>query len=309
VATIVACLAVSFVLFTGCDKEDPINPNEPSEDGDEMYYDPDDTDVRNIALRNVRIKFKHQDPDPDMSIIDRPVIEGEAMACKGRIYMKDTHDARRFARDGYNRYFIYVFDSPSLKCYSLDDNEWYQTYEPEVPYEKDGYIRDLDWIKLINAFGFYQQWAVIGHAFLGDAIAEDNLWGPPFDNAPIITTLGQITEILSVTKIEKAVTVAGVLCDEYTVRVQREETDYIAYRMLHDPTHDVTMSYKSYEYYARWGAAGVIERGTYDDYWFEITEIEYGKVKQSDIDAILNEWLKTHTPTDISDDDEHGANW
>jgi hypothetical protein len=195
-----------------------------------------------------------------------------------------------------------------LKHYSLDDNEWYETLE-EAPFEKDERIVDPYVMKLFHGFGFYQQWAVEGYAFLGDAIADDNLWGPPFDNAPIVTTLGQITETLSVARTEKAATVAGILCDEYTVRVQRRETDYIAYRILHDSKHDVTMSYKSYKYYARWGAPGVIERGTYDDYWFEITEIEYGKVKQSDIDAILNDWLKTHTPKDISDDSEPGADW
>jgi hypothetical protein len=105
-----AALMMAAAVFASCDPTDDPDPDNPSGEGDEMYYDPDDTSVRNIALRNVRIKFRHRDPDPDMDDKNRLVIEGEAMVCKGRIYMKDTHDARWFATEGYSRHFIGVLN-------------------------------------------------------------------------------------------------------------------------------------------------------------------------------------------------------
>ena len=44
-------------------------------------------------------------------------------------------------------------------------------------------------------------------------------------------------------------------------------------------------------------------------YWFEVTEIAYGKVTVSAMDAIFNDYLKKYTPKDISDDEEPGVNW
>ncbi|MDR1154437.1 MAG: hypothetical protein LBL04_06975 [Bacteroidales bacterium] len=109
----------------------------------------------------------------------------------------------------------------------------------------------------------------------------------------------------TVTKAEKAATIAGRLCNMYTV----VETLYVynsngavssdatIRKAWYDPETNVTMRVEEYDrvYGLRYAA--------------EITEIEYGKVTVIQIDKILENYLKSYTPKDISNDDDPGYSW
>jgi hypothetical protein len=102
-------------------------------------------------------------------------------------------------------------------------------------------------------------------------------------------------------KASKTRTIAGVVCDEYTIETTITPLDYtyVSVKAWYDPQTWVIMRYEKYDYDNFEGTIRMDYRLTY---WFEVESVEYGKVKQSDIDAILNEWLKTHTPKDTSED-------
>jgi len=124
----------------------------------------------------------------------------------------------------------------------------------------------------------------------------------------IVSNLG---DPRTITKVSKTRTIAGVVCDEYTIEIYPPECpeSYVSVKAWYDPQTWVTMRYEEYVDVYTIDFNGIPHVGNRLTFWFEIESIEYGKVKQSDIDAILNEWLKTHTPKDISNDSEHGSDW
>jgi hypothetical protein len=281
-AIVFACLAVT--MFSSCNPIEPSNPNNPA-DNAPAYYDPED-DALDVALRNVKIKFSVQmiDNDPYDDDCDE-IVQSEAMACKGRLYVKTVHWADNYCDEGYNNYEIVVFTPPNIKYYSLDDNEWFgHNYADYYNNPKISGSLDVQGSKAIQQY------------YRDDRL--NDYW-----DSPDIYSIGGYTE--TTWKEEEATrTIAGIQCTGYSIhkRQQSGTTDIqeIMHKVWYDPATNITMRYEEYH------------TGVYDnhlDYWFQINEIEFGKVKPSDIDALLNDYLSTHSPTDISDDDEPGSGW
>jgi hypothetical protein len=284
VAAIVACLAIT--IFTGCEKIEPDDPNNPSGD-DSEYYDPAD-DALDIALRNAKINLSYQriDNDPYDDDCDE-IVHVEAMACKGRLYVHGIHWADDFCDEGYNNYEIVVFAPPSIKCYSLDDHEWFGHNYADFHHNP----------KIAGSLGPEQDRAI--EQYYRDDRTE-NYWDTPY-----VYSIGGYTETTWRT-VEETRTIAGIQCTGYAIRKRYQQgnidVELVSHKVWYDPTTNVTMRYEEYD-------ASSYYLENHLDYWVQIDEIEYGKVKQADIDALLNDYLSTHNPTDISDHEEPGSGW
>ncbi len=278
----IALLVAIATVFTGCDpKNDGItelnNGNGGDDGGDDaLYYSPDDDDL-DRALRNVHFKYSYQNP---RSINCKEVVQAEAMACKGRSYIHGTHyDASDFCEDGYNNYIITSFEPPLIKCYSLDDNEWFEL-DSDNYYNYSMLDLGLRQVEALQRYFRYDK--------------PSDYWDEPLiDMNYIKTTTWRENEAPR--------EIAGVQCLGYSIYEKTEAGTAVEELLLHrawyDPEKNVTMRFEEYN----------SDNELY--YWFEITEIEYGNVTASDIDAILDDYLQTHNPTDFSNSEEAGTNW
>jgi hypothetical protein len=285
VATIVACLAVS-LCFVSCEPADESDPDTGDGDGinmsDKDYYG-DKQNALQIALRNVRIKYWVQIPDCDLDPnCDEPKY-GEVMICKGRQWFK-TNVIGAFGEDVYREgWSAYDIDG-ILRGYNFIKNEmytfdWYTTPPPPFD-ESTGMARETS--------------DMLEQYYGGDS--KSNYWDEPFTHwvgdIKISTTF--------VTKLEKERTVAGRLCNMYTVTETffsgNSSMDFTVHKVWYDPETSLTMRVEEYDAYGL-------------SYLVEITEIEYGKVTVAQLDEILDNYLKTHKPTDVSDDENPGWNW
>lgn len=72
--------------------------------------------------------------------------------------------------------------------------------------------------------------------------------------------------------------------------------DFPVRKVWYDPETSLAMRVEEYDTYGL-------------RYTVEITEIEYGKVTVAQLDKILDSYLKTHNPTDVSDSENPGWDW
>jgi hypothetical protein len=291
----IALLAIGMVMFSGCEKDPKDDSNnsgteEPAEIEESGLYNPND-DVLSVAVRNVHIKYSYQNP----LATDKSVVYAEAMTCKGRAYVKGTHmDAVHFDRDGYdNHEFIIYSTSPLYKAYSFDDHEWFSM----------NYYDYYMCPNITQGGGMFsigtQQVRAIEKYFRIDKKA--NFWDTPY----IYQTSNGNYKMTRWRENESKKTIAGIQCDGYSVHEKHEyaastnNQEFILHKGWYDPQTNVVMRYEEY----------TTTNENLLQYWFEINEIEYGKVTVSEMDAILNNYLKTNNPKDISTEEEPGTNW
>jgi len=131
--------------------------------------------------------------------------------------------------------------------------------------------------------------------YRGDS--KSNYWNEPYTqwygSQKISTT--------TVSKADNERTIAGQLCNMYTVTktlflANGASSDLTVRKAWYDPKTNVTMRVEEYDAY------GLM-------YVVEITEIEYGKVTVGQLDKILENYLKSHTPKDVSQDESPGWDW
>jgi hypothetical protein len=252
---------------------------------EDMYYCANQDELGK-SLRNAHIWYKYQHYLADC----KTPVEAEAMACAGRLYVHGTwSDAADFCKKGFNNYTIEVYE-PCLErfeAYSLDDNEWLHFDD----YASCGAIADLSY-----QIGSNQNHAIQWY-YRHDK--NQNYWTAP--------DIYQITGYKRTTYIEpeNTRTIAGKQCPGYSVNIKSEQgtsiLDQVQYKVWYDPDTHVGMRYEDY-------STGNTSKNELS-YSFEITNIEYGNVTKAQVDALLNAWLATHNPKDISDEDEPGSGW
>ena len=289
VAAAVICLA-GMTIFASCEKEEII-PDEGVVDGvaisDKDYYG-NTQNALQIALRNVRLKWVVKDGMIDNATGNLDPDEyGEVMLCKGR----------QWSKGHYNDYR----NDPVLR------EQWFA-------YDKDGILRGYNFIKhekyavdwytpppapfgiSTGSYPYAPQWIMIGQYYEADS--KSNYWNEPY-------TQWYGSQKISTTTVSKAdnnLTIAGRLCNMYTVTqtlylANGASSDHTVRKAWYDPETNVTMRVEEYD-----GVYGL-------RYTAEITEIEYGKVTVVQLDKILDDYLKTHSPTDVSNDENPGWNW
>jgi hypothetical protein len=290
VAAIAVCLAVTTV-FAGCEKDPIDDPDGTGNvDGidvpDAIYYG-DEQNALQIALRNVRIKYFVEDPGCDLSIdCDEPKY-GEAMICKGRYWFKTNFVGPRGENLFREHWYGYDADNDgTYRGYSFTKNETCQ-------------LIDCSYYMLPEPFsissGMARDAAAMLELYYG-LDSRQNYWNEPYTkwygSVKISTT--------TVHKTENAKTIAGRLCNAYTVveTLYSGDTsmDFTQRKVWYDPETNLAMRLEAYDVYGL-------------SYIVEITEIEYGKVTVGQLDKILDDYLKTHSPADVSDDENPGWDW
>jgi hypothetical protein len=290
VATMVALFAVTMV-FASCEKDDDPAPDTGDVDGinmsDKDYYG-DNQNALQIALRNVRLKWVIKDGMIDNATGElSPDEYGEAMVCKGRQWSKGHYNDYR--DDPVFREQWYAYDADGiLRGYNFIKNEkyavdWYTT--PPTPFEIS-----------TGSYPYAPQWIMLAQYYEADS--KDDFWDAPYTEY----AGGYKISTTTVTKVDKAATIAGRLCNMYTVTTtlflaNGNSMDFIVRKAWYDPETNVTMRVEEYDsvYGLRYTA--------------EISEIEYGKVTVAQLDKILDDYLKTRNPTDVSDDENPGWDW
>jgi hypothetical protein len=282
----IAISLAALTVFSACGEEEPTDDptdgtEQPGDSGDDVLWCDPNTDALSTALRNVHIRYSYQTPRANC----KDVVLAEAMGCAGRLYVRGTHSEYDFCKTGFNNHTIEIFEPPIAKFYSLDDIEWHQndvaTCYPTIV------SRDL-----FLGNGIAQ---ALEHYYYTDRTAK--YW----DSPDVYGGAGWGFSITTWRKDEAGKTIAGVQCVGYSINETFEQgtlyQEIVLHKVWYDAKTNVVMRYEEYN----------------DDneliYWFEINEIEYGKVKKEDLDAILNEWLKTNNPKDISGEDRAGEYW
>jgi hypothetical protein len=314
VAIVFACLA-AVTVFSGCDKED-----EPDPSGDDAsYYNPLDGKYEK-ALRNVRINYSWQYPFWNY---DKTVQHGQILACKDRLYIKEDDPEWDDPKEDIETIIITESPYDFIKAYSLVKNEWYEVGLPgEYPGDvitpgegagskgMNGHDSDITGGNTLYAFNGTE-----GGLLYKDRTAE--CWGKEVIKEG--TQSGyHIVEGLRIDVQENAATIAGRKCTKYAcysmsyIEISGQfmagsHTNFVLwYSVWFDPETDIIMRFEV------WDAEVNMEhiaQATDIKYRFEINEIEFNKVQKADIDAILNNYLSTHTPKDVSGDEEPGAGW
>jgi hypothetical protein len=292
-------LMITFgAALTGCGNpgSEPEGPDGPdnSGGGDESgYYDPED-DALSVAVRNVRMKYSYQYPTMD----DNSIVNAEAMTCQGRGYVKGAKWAYEFKRNGYDsHWFVQCSPSPEMfTAYSFDDNEWFT-----MNYYSEGMTPNIS--KSGGGLGIAPRQVEAVEQYYREDRTE-NYWDEPYVDQSPNHTWTRWREI------EEQRTIAGVVCEGYSVHEKHEFADalknqeFILWYVWYDPETNVTMRYEEYRV-----PDPMLAFDNMLTYWFQIDEIEYGTVTVSEMDAILDSYLATNSPIDISDDEEAGVNW
>ena len=299
VAAIAACLAVT-TMFSGCEK--PENESGDDETNAEYYYDYG-SNKEIVALRNVKMKWRLSWDVQDLNGTYSKVgySDGNFAACAGRSLLKTDGDM-----DGkWSHYIISKLDDPTaFYFYSLNKNEYY-IYEWGSAGDKinAAYAHELS-IHNIFTYG-YSDGEEIHYTFWGDKKNRmtNGVW-----NAPETQTIGSITMSAWCESLADK-QIAGVNCKGYAFKQRTVNTSagtdvtLTYYTVYYDPATDLTMSYE--EDFDKAVGMG----GEHHNKKFVVTEIEYGKTKKADVDAVLNEYLSTHNPTNVSSNDNVGESW
>jgi hypothetical protein len=317
VAAIVACLA-AVTVFSGCDKEDDPDPS-----GDDAgYYNPLDGKYEK-ALRNVRINYSWQ--FSEYYVGDKTVQNGQVLACKGRLYIKEDDAASNDPKENVETFIS--TESPykglCVKAYSLVKNEWYKN---ELPVEYAGDLltpgESFEWKGAVySSSEITGNSGQLGSGYNGHGAGmlykdrKADYWGKEVINEGTQSGI-HLVEGLRIDVQEDAATIAGIKCTKYSCYamsymeqsgniIQGRTGFHLWYSVWFDPETDIVMRFENWDYrnpeYNVWTG--------YIKYWFEINGIEFDKVKKEDIDTILNNYLSTHTPTDVSDDEARGSGW
>ncbi len=273
--------------------EEPGKTDNPGGNGDNTLYCNTDNAL-SISLRNVHFKYSTQNPGYSSC---NEIVQSEAMACEGYLYVRGMHyDATDFCKEGFNHHHITINEPPLYKRYSLDDIEWYQNDASTCyPTLDDAGSLFLGYKQNVALSRYYND-------------RKEKFWdSPEIEEHPGIAEIGsglRSSGNFTTTwrENEGNKTIAGIQCEGYSVRTKEtyngEDKNFrLLHKVWYDSKTNVTMRYEDYT--------------VYNDltYWFEITEIEYGKVKKEDINTILNEWLKNNDPKDVSDFIEPGSWW
>jgi hypothetical protein len=283
--SIALCLA-GVLLFAACDKENQLEESKtqlpaeqtPADDGGDALWC--DNDFLEGKLRNVRFTYSQQHP---LSRSCDTIVQSEAMSCAGRLYGRSFSN---FCNEYPTNHKIAVYELPhAVTYYSLDDNEYFRLEDIE---ECQASICDNSFLgsEATSALEQYRQ----------DRIDYSlTCWDSPY----IVEGTGY--KVTTWRSDEEPKTIAGIQCSGYAIHKKTEQgtliTENVLHKVWYDPQTNIPMRYEEYD------------SDNDMTYWFEITAIEYGTVTKNHIDTILNEWLETHDPTDISNYEYPGTDW
>jgi hypothetical protein len=288
VAVAVACLA-AMTVFSGCDPEN--DPDNPSDADNSNYFYSEDPSKEITALRNVKMKWRLSWDVRDMNDTYRHTgqSDGEFMACAGRSLLKSDGDME----GNWSHYWISKLEDPTtFYFYSLNKHEYF-IYEWGNP--GDAIDASYAWkLDVYNIFTFRDD--DVEYTFRDDKkiFMTNGVW-----NAPVTETFGSITVTAWCETIADR-QIAGINCKGYIFNNREVNSstgiEYNThYTVYYDPATDLTM------YYEEDFDKAINLGGEHHNKKFEVTEIEYGKTVKANIDAVLNEYLRTNNPKDVSD--------